>query len=168
MAGEPNSGDIKITPAFLRTFQVELEKMLGELEGNHGIAELALTKGGVSGENRRLLPGNEMWLAAKQLGDKYQGASGTAPTLYAQIESMRTYIKDLNDNINEVVRIAETGEEEALSMTTELNTNQLSEIFRPTTGAGTGGNGTGGNGTGGNGTGGNGTGGNGGSGTGGS
>jgi len=136
---KPDSGNIKITVSFLRNFQQSvLQPMVDDLTTNESVIELSRTKGG---QALRLLAGNPEWLPAKELMDKYQGPSGTAPTLYAQIETMRTSLITLNANILQVVRIAESGEDEAIKLTTELTSTQLGSIFSTggnTTGGGTG------------------------------
>ncbi|MEU5692062.1 hypothetical protein [Actinosynnema sp. NPDC020468] len=142
-----DSGDIKITISFLREFQEKvLTTMVKELQTNPSIVELSRLKGGTTDKNRHLLAGSELWPPAKLLMDRYESVTGTAPTLYAQIEDMTKFLVTLDGNITQAVKIALAGEDENIKLSTELSAPQLQQIFGTggTSGGGTGGN-TGGN-----------------------
>lgn len=131
--GEPSSGDIKVTPAFLKSFQTGyLEPFLSTLDTDPNILELGQTTSSGPGK-RRLLAGNEkLFEPARLLVEKYEASGkGTAPTLYAQIESMRTYLRELNGRIDQVVRDVENNEYENVKLTTELSVEQVNAIFNP-------------------------------------
>ncbi|MFC3452143.1 hypothetical protein [Amycolatopsis speibonae] len=130
MAEKPDSGDIKITVSFLQKFQNEvLQTMVEELNTNKDIAELALTVGSTAGK-RRLLAGSEAWEPARLLIEKYEApTTGTGPSLYAQVDSIRNQLITLNDNITYVVGLAMSGEDENIKLSTELNMSQLGEIL---------------------------------------
>ncbi|SMC96529.1 hypothetical protein [Lentzea albidocapillata] len=134
MAGDdPRSGDIKVTPAFLKSFQTGyLDPFLNTLDTDPNILELGQTTSSAPGK-RRLLAGNEkMFEAARLLVEKYEApGKGTAPTLYAQIDSMRTYLRDLRGRIDQVVRDVENNEYENVKLTTELSVEQVNAIFSP-------------------------------------
>lgn len=130
MANEPDSGDIKITVSFLKEFQSGvLKPIVDELNTDPNIAELRETKSSAAGK-RRLWAGNEaLFEPARVLIERYESATGTAPTLYTQVESMQKYLDTLHANISQVVRLAETGEDENIKLTTELNVQQLGAIL---------------------------------------
>ena len=135
MAGdEPSaSGDIKVTPAFLRSFQQGfLTDFLSVLETDPNISELEQTTSSGPGK-RRLLAGNEkLFEPARILIEKYEASNkGTAPTLFAQIASMRTYLRELNLRIDKVVSDVEQGEYENLQLTSQLSVEQVTAIFNP-------------------------------------
>ncbi|WP_410657417.1 hypothetical protein [Amycolatopsis sp. lyj-112] len=144
MADKPDSGDIKITVSFLKDFQSGvLQKMVTELEASKDLAELQLAANNPTGK-RRLLAGAETWEPAKLLMEKYEGKSGTAPTLWTQVDVIQKRLVQLNENISEVLRIADLGEDENIKLSTELNMSQLGEILGtkpPSPPAGNGGNG---------------------------
>ncbi|AUI57251.1 hypothetical protein [Amycolatopsis sp. BJA-103] len=133
MADKPDSGDIKITPGFLKDFQDKvLQKMVDDLVKDPNVAELAQTLTSAAGK-RRLLAGSEAWEPARLLIEKYEASpAGTAPSLYNQVEAIRKQLITLNENISYVVDIAEKGEDENLKLSTELNMSQLGEIFTTT------------------------------------
>ncbi|WP_414941842.1 hypothetical protein [Amycolatopsis sp. cmx-11-51] len=128
-----DSGDIKITISFLKDFQDKvLRKMVDDLLKDPNVAELAQTVNSAAGK-RRLLAGSEAWEPARLLIEKYEApTTGTAPTLYNQVDAIRKQLITLNENISYVVDIAEKGEDENLKLSTELNMSQLGEIFTTT------------------------------------
>ncbi|MFS8099757.1 hypothetical protein LFM09_21765 [Lentzea alba] len=135
MAGnEPSgSGDIKVTPAFLRSFQTGfLAEFLKVLETDPNILELEQTTSSGPGK-RRLLAGNEkLFEPARLLIEKYEALNkGTAPTLFTQIVSMRTYLRELNLRIDKVVADVEKGEYDNLQLTSQLSIEQVNAIFSP-------------------------------------
>ncbi|ANN16145.1 hypothetical protein SD37_11180 [Amycolatopsis orientalis] len=141
MADKPDSGDIKITVSFLRDFQTTvLQKMVTELEGNKDVSELELTANNPTGK-RRLLAGSETWEPAKLLMERYEGkGAGTAPSLWTQVDVIKKRLIELNSSITEVVRIALSGEDENIKLSTELDMSQIGEILAlkppPSTGTG--------------------------------
>ncbi|WP_037310383.1 hypothetical protein [Amycolatopsis orientalis] len=141
MADKPDSGDIKITVSFLRDFQTTvLQKMVTELEGNKDVSELELTANNPTGK-RRLLAGSETWEPAKLLMERYEGkGTGTAPSLWTQVDVIKKRLIELNTSITEVVRIALSGEDENIKLSTELNMSQIGEILaiKPPSSTGTG------------------------------
>lgn len=130
MADEPDSGDIKITVSFLQDFQTKvLQKMVTDLENSKDFQELELVANNPTGK-RRLLAGAEIWEPAKLLMEKYEGkGTGTAPTLWTQVDVIRKRLVQLNANITEVVRIANSGEDENIKLSTELNMSQIGDIL---------------------------------------
>ncbi|MFI9455786.1 hypothetical protein [Amycolatopsis sp. NPDC052450] len=127
-----DSGDIKITITFLKDFRDQvLDTMVKDLVNDPNVAELAQTVGSAAGK-RRLLAGSESWEPARLLIEKYEGPTGTAPTLYKQVDAIRQQLITLHENISYVVDIAENGEDENLKLSTELNMSQLGEIFTTT------------------------------------
>ncbi|MEV6907501.1 hypothetical protein [Amycolatopsis sp. NPDC051071] len=125
-----DSGDIKITVSFLQDFQSNvLQKMVTDLEANKDVQELALAANNPTGK-RRLLAGAEIWEPAKLLMEKYEGkGTGTAPSLWTQVDLIQKRLVQLNANITEVVRIANSGEDENIKLSTELNMSQVGEIL---------------------------------------
>ncbi|GAA2792980.1 hypothetical protein [Crossiella cryophila] len=136
---KPDSGDIKITVSRLQQFQSKvLQPMVDELAGNEHVRELSYV---LDEKTRSLLAGSESFQPAKVLMDRYESATGTAPTLHTQFQELRTSLERLNKNIGDVVRIALAGEDENIKLSTELSAYQLGVIFggKPAAGPGTGG-----------------------------
>ncbi len=132
MADEPDSGDIKITISFLQKFQSEvLRKLVTDLETSKDVQELALAANNPTGK-RRLLAGVETWEPAKLLIEKYEGKTGTAPTLWTQVDLIQKRLVQLDTNISEAVRIATSGEDENIKLSTELTMSQVGEILGAT------------------------------------
>nr|WP_221472694.1 hypothetical protein [Amycolatopsis umgeniensis] len=116
----------------MKDFQEKvLQKMVDDLVKDPNVAELAQTLTSAKGK-RRLLAGSEDWEPARLLIEKYESTTGTAPTLYNQVDAIRKQLITLNENISYVVAIAEKGEDENLKLSTELNMSQLGEIFTTT------------------------------------
>ncbi|MCK2239946.1 MULTISPECIES: hypothetical protein [unclassified Crossiella] len=127
-------GDITITVARLQQFQAKvLQPMVNDLAGNEHVRELSYV---LDEKTRSLLAGSETFQPAKVLMDRYESATGTAPTLHAQFQSLRTSLETLNRNITSVVKIAESGEDENIKLSTELSAYQLSVVLggKPATG----------------------------------
>ncbi|MER7859251.1 hypothetical protein ABTX61_09120 [Amycolatopsis japonica] len=129
MAGKPDHGDIKITVSFLKEFQANvLQPMVDELDTNVYVLEIGQAESSGPGA-RRLLPGSEAWDPAKQLIERYEGATGTARTLYVQVKAIREKLVGLNQRITQAVKDVTDGEYENLKLTTELDLGQVNVIL---------------------------------------